>query len=364
MAAMRWLPVAVCALLSAPLAAQDAASRVRALLEAAGGDGVIATSIGVTRRGTPIPALLRPEHLDPAASGPRVLVVAGLDGSEASVEAALRAWRDSANSPVRVSVAPVGNPDGWGAGPGNDVGGAPATGYPPEEPSYLSPTDPEKQYLWRWIGLHAPDLVIEVAGGERFRWMRSNAAALDALAEGIGAAAPAPADSLTAAMGAHAPAGVGTIPALRVEVTAQNNDVWGPLSAQLEPIAALGPSPARKEIAARVARKPLEVARQLAAVYGHQLDSVVYIPAMALVGRLRLGSLTGADGHLADIERIVKPYLDGAPTLPEKPTSSHWPGHLIFGELAKATGNAAYVRLAMRAGRSSPHSRSRAPRSR
>ncbi len=84
-------------------------------------------------------------------------------------------------------------------------------------------------------------------------------------------------------------------------------------------------------------------------VYGHQLDSVVYIPALALIGRLRLGALTNDDAPLADVQRIVKPYLDGASTLTDKPTSSHLPGHLIFGELAKATGDGRYLALAKRA---------------
>ena len=108
-------------------------------------------------------------------------------------------------------------------------------------------------------------------------------------------------------------------------------------------------SEAHREIQRRLARTPLEVAEQLAAVYGHELPSVVYIPTVALIGRLRLGELTGDKAILADVERIVKPYLDGEPTLGEQPSSSHLPGHLIFGELAKLTGNAAYTKLAQRA---------------
>jgi rhamnogalacturonyl hydrolase YesR len=73
------------------------------------------------------------------------------------------------------------------------------------------------------------------------------------------------------------------------------------------------------------------VARELARRYGHDLDQAVYIPAMALIGRLRLG-------EVADVERIVAPYVSGAKRALEKPTGSHLSGHLVFGELARITG--------------------------
>jgi rhamnogalacturonyl hydrolase YesR len=98
----------------------------------------------------------------------------------------------------------------------------------------------------------------------------------------------------------------------------------------------------------RLRRTPLEVATQLAAVYGHELQSAVYIPAVAVIGRLRLGELTGDPKIREDVERIVRPYLEGKPTLGDRPTGSHLPGHLIFGELAR-TGDDAYARLALKA---------------
>ncbi len=184
----RWL---VFLLFPAALLAQTPAERVHDLVESAGGGDAIKTSIGVTRAGTPIPALLRAKDLDPADKTPRVLVVAGLDGSPESVDAAMKLWGASG---VQASVVPVVNPDGWGRGPGNGAGGDPAMGYPPEGPSYLSPTDPEKQYLWRWIGLDAPDLVIEIAKGEQYRWLRSSLPQLDRLAAKLGAQQAAPQD--------------------------------------------------------------------------------------------------------------------------------------------------------------------------
>ena len=50
--------------------------------------------------------------------------------------------------------------------------------------------------------------------------------------------------------------------------------------------------PANAEAARRVAE-------QLAGVYGQKLDSVVYIPALALVAKLRLSELTGDPKYAA-----------------------------------------------------------------
>jgi len=95
------------------------------------------------------------------------------------------------------------------------------------------------------------------------------------------------------------------------------------------------PSEAHQQIERRLARSPRAVAEQLAKVYGHELPEAVYIPTMALIGRLRLG-------ERADVERIVAPFVSGAKDNLAKPTASHLSGHLIFAEL----GNAALVRRA------------------
>ena len=92
-------------------------------------------------------------------------------------------------------------------------------------------------------------------------------------------------------------------------------------------------------VKARQARTPRQVAEQLSKVYGHRLDSVVYIPAVAMIARVRLGQID-------DVRRIVEPYASGAKsTLPEKPTASHLSGHLIFDELAVRTKDPRYVKL-------------------
>ncbi|MGC4072698.1 MAG: glycoside hydrolase family 88 protein [Nibricoccus sp.] len=105
-------------------------------------------------------------------------------------------------------------------------------------------------------------------------------------------------------------------------------------------------SPAREELLRRQGRTPVDVARELSGRYGRQLDEITYIPAMALVGRLRLGELTGDTSHRRDVERLAEPYLSGKkPSLPAVSNGSQQAGHLLFGELAEITSDKRYVTL-------------------
>src|SRR5256885_7500651 len=81
------------------------------------------------------------------------------------------------------------------------------------------------------------------------------------------------------------------------------------------------------------AEAPRRVAEQLAAVYGHKLDSVVYIPALALVAKLRLSELTGDPKYAAEVNTIVAPYLRGEKS-PVPKAGSDQAGHLIFAAFA------------------------------
>jgi rhamnogalacturonyl hydrolase YesR len=183
---------------------------------------------------------------------------------------------------------------------------APDATYPPRGEAYAA--SPEAHCLWRWTGIHAPDLV---------------------LVEG---AATRP-DDLGSQLGRVAAAGVGIIPVLRLARLSEAT-----VAAALKGWQGR-PSPARMEMWRRLARTPDEIARQLSARYANQLDQAVYIPAMALVGRLRLGETEA-------VEAIVAPYLDGRKQALAGLTSSHFGGHLLFGELAAVTGKTGYLDLA------------------
>jgi rhamnogalacturonyl hydrolase YesR len=353
-------------LIAAPAAAQTAQARLDRLLAPGQLPGALQRSaIGVTRQQTIIPALLTADDLDYGTSKTRVLLVGGLDGAAAPVEntlAALRWFYDAAEAKAlrqrfAVSAVPAANPEGWAGNTGssNGAGGDPTRGYPPTGDAYSSPTDPEAAYLWRWIGMHAPDLVVDVrsaAGGEKPRWLvpDGGSPALHQLAAKIGQTAALPVSGeLASALARAAPSDVGTIPALMVEAAAGSSFLPQLLQAA-EAAEFRRPSPARREIQTRLDRAPLDVARQLSQHYGHSLERVEYIHALALVGRMRVGELTGDASHLLDVERIVGPFARGEkPSLGEKPNGSEFAGHLVFAELATASatgsgsGNEAYI---------------------
>ncbi len=285
---------------------------------------LIETAIGLTREDTPIAAVISSDDLDFSTSKTRVLLV-GVAGTADAIRSELTWFRAS---PFADSVTLSAVPDAMASGK-----------YPAEGDQYHS-DERESAYLWRWIGMHAPDLVVEVTHGGARSWFAGESSDLANRLQANVVQAPG---ELYFELGRAKPSDVGTIPAVKVET-----DGPGFLEPLLEAIEAAnfrGPSPARAEIQARLKRKPIEVASQLAAVYGHQLDTVAYIPAVALIGRLHLGRLTGDQSQLADVERIVRPYLDGKSTFPENNSGSILSGHLIFGELAKASGNGRYVAL-------------------
>ena len=342
------------------LQAQTTSQKLDQLINEAAGSGTIRTAIGVTRLETQIPALITADDLDFGTSKTRVLLIGGLDGVDASVQATVAAvkWFDTAEQAAAlrekfaVSAVPVANPDAWvkGSGPANASGGDPTRGYPPEGDSYQSETNPEAEYLWRWIGMHAPDLVIDVRAGSQTHWLvpESGGADVKNLAKQLSPSRRLPSsDQLVSQLGEHAPSATGTVPAIQVKVKPGDQSFLKTLLAGLKKANFASPSPARKELQRRLDRTPIQVAEQLAEHYGHQLDNVVYIPAVALIGRIRLWELTKNPKHLSDVERIVAPYFSGdKTTLPERRSGSHLSGHLVFGELARVTSKKRYIELA------------------
>ena len=346
--------------------AQTPGPKIDRLVAEAQLPGVIHSAIGVTRQGTPIPSLLTEDDLDYHTGKTRILLVGGLDGSDSSVRTTLAALKwfytdaqaESYRGRYALSATPAANPDGWaiGVGSSNGSGGEPARGYPPRGAAYNSPTDPEAVYLWRWIGMHAPDVVIEIRSGTQSGWeflppewpdpqlrLQDLAARLQPQT-----GSTTRADRLSAQLIRGAPSDIGPVSALsfRVSETGQVGFLRDLLQI-LQQTQPQVPSAARREIQRRLDRTPLEIATQLANHYGHKLDNVAYIPALALLGRVRLGDLTDDPSHLADVEQIVHPYVEGKkPALPKKTSGSNLSGHLIFSELARVTGNPRYIELA------------------
>ncbi|MYB52176.1 MAG: hypothetical protein F4X77_08250 [Acidobacteriia bacterium] len=271
------------------------------------------TSIGVSAAGSPIRAGIGWNPADFAAPAPRILLVAGLDGRQESVDLAAALLRHSGDGPFALSIVLNAFPD-------RD----PVERFPPDGPAYMGDAV-EAQYLWRFIGTLAPDLVVDL------RFDGRPSALAGALQRGL------------------SPADVGRLPAATLRLAANGKTLDGLRREAAEVLASLAesqpPSGARRELRDRVSRSPVEVAGQLALAYGHALDTATYIPALALIGRLRLGDITG-ESPLEDVEQIVAAFLDGKPSLGERPSGSTISGHLIFADLYERTDNPAYLTLA------------------
>lgn len=242
--------------------------------------------VGLGARGTVITAAVV-EAAD--ANAPTVLVIGGLADADSvrAVERAVAAFerRPPRRRAVNVVAIARANPD--------DA----ALVFPPPGAAYRE--HPESHALWRFLGAQAPDLVL-IAGDDR---------------------------GLESALANHPPADVGRIPSRRWRAT--------------EDLAALrwadvGRSHAGAEVARRRMRSPRELAEQLAEVYGRDFAQPTYINAVALVARVRLGEID-------EVRRIVEPYVDGRQDSLARPNSLVMAGHIVFTELARATGDARYV---------------------
>jgi unsaturated rhamnogalacturonyl hydrolase len=305
--------------------------------------GAVGSTLGVTAKDTPIVCLYHKDDLDFDTKKTRILLVAGFQ-DQAGTLATMRAlhWFHTFEeaAPFRerflLSAVPWVNPDD-----------APPPRFPPKGDAYNSNENTEAEYLWRWIGMQAPDLVVCLTAGGTEQWWSPDVkdSPVADLAKVLGNKAAddklrdSSAGSLTSALVSSAPCHTGTIPAITAALKPEEDQAEAFIEKLLKGIENSkfqGPSPARRELQNRVDREPLEIAKQLAEVYGHDLPSVQYIPALALVGRLRLGELTNDPSHRADVERIVAPYVAGDKrALPEKFSGSDLAGHLIFSELAR-----------------------------
>ena len=250
--------------------------------------------VGLTATGQVIQAAI---VRAPSESARVVALVGGLrgrDASSASVSEAVAAYEKQAPARRRFTLIgiAVANPD------------ASQLVFPPVGAAYRD--NSESHALWRWLGIHAPDLVL-VAGDD--------------------------VASLARALTENVVVGIGRIPARVVSAPAN----------MLEAIpASIAASEAREEVEGRQRRSPRQVAEELSKVFGQDFDQFTYIPGMALIGRMRLG-------QTADVERLVAPWINGSRNPLERPNSLVLAGHLVMAELAARTRNPVYLTALRRA---------------
>jgi unsaturated rhamnogalacturonyl hydrolase len=251
--------------------------------------GANTLDVGLSGKGTLIDAAAVPGS---SAAVPTVLLVGGLAGEDRSTAAvrrevqAFEAIKPDHRRFHLIAIA-IANPD------------RAALSFPPVGTAYRD--NPESHALWRWIGTQAPDLVL-VAGDQDY--------------------------GLAEALSQNAVAGIGRVSARAVP----------PRPGMLRSVKAIPHSEARLEMERRLRRSPRQLAEQLAQYYGHDFDQPAYIQAVALIGQLRLG-------NLAEVERLVSPFVDGSKDSLARPTSPALAGHLVFAALAERTQDDRYRRL-------------------
>jgi rhamnogalacturonyl hydrolase YesR len=227
-------------------------------------------------------------------SPPTVVLIGGLKGNAATADTVREAVADYAKRPqrpVRLLAVAQANP-----------AGVPLS-FPPTGTAYRE--NQEAHTLWRWLGAQAPDLVL-IASQQDF--------------------------GLAAALGTQAVADMGTIPAR----------AW---SARVDWVTRLGTiarSPAHAELEQRRDRTPRQLARQLAQHYGRSFEQVLYIDAIALLARLRLGEVEA-------VKQLAEPWVDGSRDSLARPSSLGLAGHILFTELARLTKDPRYTALVRKA---------------
>jgi unsaturated rhamnogalacturonyl hydrolase len=249
-------------------------------------------TIGLSQKGTPVEAIIVDGESQKA---PVVVLVGGLDGtgpSSRTVEREAERYEGISQNRRRFKLIAIPNPN-----PERN-----SLQFPPAGVAYRENT--ESHVIWRWIGSHAPDLA--VVAGEDF--------------------------GLVQALSQNSVAGLGKIPATRMEATA------GLLNAVST---SLSVSQAHVEYERRQGRSPKELAEELAQVYGRDFDQLTYLPGMALIGQLRLG-------NTADVVKLAERYVDGRDNL-ARANSLTLAGHLVFAEIAEKTRDARFERLVRKA---------------
>jgi unsaturated rhamnogalacturonyl hydrolase len=314
----------------------------------------VSTSIGVTQNGVAIPAFLTTGMLDVRSDRTRILFVSNAAPDSAVSKRLVSDWHDfcvarpiaSTQNKVELGLVPFANPDQFGTTSNTAASSKAAdswtSGFPPAGSAYNDKQNSERHYLWRWIGMLAPDLVV-VVGENDFHAIEIPKSFKSHF--GISAnwsIREAKAGSLADALTSGKPSEVGSVPAVGFLTSGRV-----PILPRFVQSGISVPSAARQELQRRRNRSPVEVATELAQVYGHNLNSVEYIPALALVGRIRLSELTGDNSHLEDVLKIVDPYVSGGKSsLGSRPSGSTLSGHLVFGELAKKTDDNRFIKLA------------------
>jgi rhamnogalacturonyl hydrolase YesR len=243
-----------------------------------------------------------------ASARRRLVIVADNDRAALATLAAIRWFKTTAPRSLR---------DQWDISAvllsyANDATPAQRLEFPPSSGFFDHPEQPESRYLWRWVAYQAPDLLLQIRGGD------------------VLSRSTPPPGSLAAAMAGGSE--IGTVPA--VYGSAREADGPALLQHALKDGAGTGRSEIRSTLAARASREPLAIARVLAARYP-QAPLVSYIPSVAWANTLRLADITKDDALRRKVLTETRPWLSRErPLFGERVVLTAVAGTLIYADLA------------------------------
>jgi hypothetical protein len=267
------------------------------------------SAAGVTRTGS---RLLTLESQETFAASERdrrrVVIVADNERAARATLAAIRWFKASAPRSLR---------NRWAASAvflayANDATPAQQLQFPPVKGFFDHPEQPESRYLWRWVTYQAPDLVLQIRGGD------------------VLSVSTPPPGTLAAAMAGGSE--IGTVAAMYG--LARETDGPALLQHALNDADRAPQSEIRSTLAARSSRDPLAVARVLAAKYP-QNPLVSYIPSVAWVNTLRLADITRDDALRQKVLAGTRPWVSRErPLFGGRIALTAVAGTLIYAELA------------------------------
>jgi rhamnogalacturonyl hydrolase YesR len=268
------------------------------------------SAAGVTRTATRLLTIENGAPFDPSTRPRRRLVIVADNerAARASLEA-IRWFKTDAAQSVRnrwdLSAAFLSY--------ANDATPAQQLQFPPGKGFFDHPEHPESRYLWRWVTYQAPDVVLQIRGGD------------------VMSLSTPPPGSIAAAMAGGTE--IGTVRALYG--AARETDGVSLLQHSIKEAERLQPSEIRSTLTARVSRSPLAVAKVLASKYP-QTPSVSYIPSVAWANTLRLAEITKDTALGRKVLAETRPWLSRERSLfGERVSLTAAAGTLIYAELAQ-----------------------------
>ena len=205
-------------------------------IAALAGEPRTVSAAGVTRTEQRIATIENDSPFDPSANARRRLVVVADNDRAASATLAAIRWFKT--------EAPRGLRDGWSISAvllssANDATPAQQLEFPPAKGFFDHPEQPESRYLWRWVAYQAPDVLLQVRGGD------------------VLSRSSPPAGSLAAAMAGGSE--MGTVQA--IFGSARETDGPALLEHALKESAGARESEVHATLRARASREPLAIAQ-------------------------------------------------------------------------------------------------------